>query len=257
MANYTTATKIKEQNTNRMNSENSTNPKNEKIDYKYICLPKNACLLLNGNERSLFAIMIDYQQMIDQHNNKKGNFSMAISYICRNLDISDKTAQSSINKLIELNLLIKHSGYKTRTKNAYSINFEQIRKYDKLTSDQLFEMRGASKNTKPNKIVESNEAIESINLIQPIEVTQPQIIDQLIEEVAEQRANEPLSAEKVIEEFEHFLISEEKRTPFPEIVLRILPFKYNAEEKQILREHINNDNERMFGMKNVLLKAMA
>lgn len=241
-----------------MNLENSTNPKNEKIDYKFICLPKNASFLLNGNERSILSIMIDKQQIADLRKETKGNnFEMSISYVCQNLNITDKTVQSAINKLKELNLVIKQSGYKTRTKNTYSINFDKIREYDKLTSDKLFEMRGTIKKTKPNQTVESNKAIESIDLIQPVEVAQPQIIDQLIEEVAEQQANEPLSAEKVIEEFEHFLISEEKRTPFPEIVLRILPFKYNAEEKQILRRHINNDNERMFGMKNVLLKAMA
>jgi len=174
-----------------MNSENSTNPKNEKIDYKFICLPKNACLLLNGNERSILSIMIDKQQIVDLRKETKGNnFEMSISYFCQNLNITDKTVQRAINKLIELNLVIKHSGYKTRTKNTYSINFEKIREYDKLSNDQLFEMRGTSKKAKPTKSIENIEAIEFTDSIEPLqtnEATQP-----VNSEVINQQQFEPI-----------------------------------------------------------------
>jgi len=153
-----------------MLSTTKTEFKPEENGYKFIRLPKNASLLLNGNERSLFGVMVDYQQMIDQQNNNKGNdFPMAISYICRNLDISDKTAQSSINKLIELDLINKHSGYRTRTKNVYSINFDKIRELDAMKSDQLFELREKLRKARSPKSEEPVVLVELPEVQHPTE----------------------------------------------------------------------------------------
>jgi predicted transcriptional regulator len=156
-----------------MLSTKTTEFKPVETGYKFIRLPKNASLLLNGNERSLFGVMVDYQQMIDQQNNNKGNdFPMAISYICQNLDISDKTAQSSINKLIELNLIIKHSGYRTRTKNIYSINFDKIREFDAMKSDQLFELREKLRKVRSPKPEEPVVSVKLPEVQQPTEALQ-------------------------------------------------------------------------------------
>jgi len=242
-----------------MNLNNSIVKKNEETDFKFIRLPKKVRLLLNGNERSLLGEMVDYQQMIDQYNESKGNdFQMAISYICRNLDISDKTAQSLVNKLVELNLIIKHSGYRTRTKNTYSINTEKIREFEGLTNDQLFELRDKAKKVKKPKPIKTEDPVEVEELneliepIQPVDEIQSEIIEQ-----TEQQASELINAKKLIEEFDYFLDEEESRIPISDKALKIMPSKYNAAEKRILIEYIQTDGFQPYGLKEPLLKILA
>jgi len=147
-----------------MNLNNSTETKNEEDALTYLRSPKKIRLLLSGNERSLFYEMYDFQRMIDQQNKTKGkDFPMSISYICKNMNITDKTAQSLINRLIELNLINKNSGYRTRTKNTYTINFDKVYEFNRMSNKQMFELRDELKKT---KLAKAEEPIELEELLE-------------------------------------------------------------------------------------------
>lgn len=166
----------------------------EKETYTFIRLPKKASLLLDGNERSLFGVMIDYQQMIDSRKETKGNrIEMSISYLVKNLGITDKTVQKAINKLIQLELINKQSGAISRKKNSYSINFKKIQELDKLSNDQLFELRNTGKKAKAAK----NEATADV-----VEQPQPQPTELTLSEQTKIE-NEPTQSE-ILTKFEQY-----------------------------------------------------
>jgi|APMed6443717190_1056831.scaffolds.fasta_scaffold04674_3 predicted transcriptional regulator len=104
--------------------------------YAFVQQPKKLSLLLNGNERSVYGIMLDYQTMT-----KKEGFEMSFSYLCKNLNVTDKTAQKIVNRLVELDLIEKVSGYNSRSKNLYKVKLEKIYEFEKLTNDEIFTLR--------------------------------------------------------------------------------------------------------------------
>ena len=104
--------------------------------YAFVQQPKKLSLLLNGNERSLYGIMLDYQTMT-----KKDGFNMSFSYVCKNLNITDKTAQKLVRRLIELDLIEKVSGYNSRSKNFYKVKLDKIYEFDEKTNDEIFTLR--------------------------------------------------------------------------------------------------------------------
>lgn len=112
----------------------------------FVKQPKKLSLLLNAGERSLYGILFDHQTM-----SKNEGFEMAFKYMCKNLNITDKTAQRIVNRLVELDLIEKVSGFSSRSTNSYKVKLEKIYEFDKMTNDEVFEFRDKlNKNTTVN-----------------------------------------------------------------------------------------------------------
>jgi hypothetical protein len=129
-------------------------------------------MFLNINQRALYAIMLDYQQM-----KQSDNFEMSISYICKNMEIANEKAQKIINELIQLNLISK-SFNKGKT-TTYSINKEKIIEFDLLSNDEIFELRDKKTKTvsiKKNHRVTgnplTNEIIKPVEEVKQVETVQ-------------------------------------------------------------------------------------
>lgn len=139
------------------------------LKYDFYRIPKKASLLLSGNERSVLGILIDDQQMSNET-----ECTVSISYICKNLNITDKTTQSILKNLIQLEFITKQSGYNTRKPNIYSVNFNKIQEYDEMSYEALFKLRDTLKKNKSTKSEEPIDLDKLPEYLNTSEVVQPE-----------------------------------------------------------------------------------
>jgi predicted transcriptional regulator len=214
----------------------STNEKN----YAFIKLPKKSSLLLAGTERALLGTMIDYQQM-----NKDEAFEMSISYICKNLSVTDKTAQKAINQLVILNLIHKESGQATRKRNRYSINFDQIMKYDQMSNDEIFKLR-----TKDKQIISLPEQnIEEISKPEekPIEPCNEPEEDSTSQSVPVITKDDNKTVTQLIDEFDTLMDGLPYNSDERNSMLRELPNYFTDEQIKSLLSHVCNSKFKDHG----------
>jgi DNA-binding MarR family transcriptional regulator len=223
---------------------------------------KKASLLMSGNERSVLGILIDDQQM-----NRKTECEISISYICKNLNITDKTTQKIIKRLIELEFITKKSGYSLRKKNTYSVSFEKIEACNRMSSDELFAMRDNDKKNIPVKtevaveIVEQSQAKEDIHSMKDNKVNQQEqlfVATEVITPVQIVNSLNKIDEKELIEEFEQFINDPESKIPLLYRLRDIMPNKYaSPTERKVIIEYVNGGQFSRWGIKNDITKYLS
>lgn len=158
-------------------------------DYAFIQTPKKIAAFLTINQAAFLNILLDYQSLTN-----KDNFQISFSFLQKRLNICDQKAQKIIKELIKLNLISKSTN--TGAKNTYSINFTYFSAFDKLSFQQIFDLRDRF-NTNSN-IESLNTVLNSLEAVTGVSTNEPNTIqEEIIEAVTEEQT--PIKEEPVIE----------------------------------------------------------
>lgn len=225
-----------------MENENGKN-------YAFVQQPKKLSLLLGMGERCVYGVMLDYQTMT-----KKGGFEMSFNYLCRNLNITDKTAQKLVRRLIELDLIEKISGYNNRSKNFYKVKLEKIYEFDKMSNDEIFEYRDKLNSKKSIKEVSKKSNDVELNHNNDIQLQH----ETLTADPAEPAEPVDLSEEEehVTRDLEHYF--EEKIKGVPTLdKIKNLKTRYNQQEHKIIRKYVQSERFSSPGIRKFILEAIA
>lgn len=226
-----------------MENENGKN-------YAFVQQPKKLSLLLSGNERSVYGIMLDYQTMT-----KKGGFEMSFNYLCRNLNITDKTAQKLVRRLIELDLIEKVSGFSSRSKNFYKVKLEKIYEFDKMSNDEIFEYRDKLNSKKSIKEVSKKSNDAELNHNNDIQL-QPETLTADPAEPADPVNLSEEEEEHVTQDLEDYFEAKIKGVPTIDKI-KNLKTRYNQQEHKIIRKYVQSERFSSPGIRKFILEAIA
>lgn len=226
-----------------MENENGKN-------YAFVKQPKKLSLLLNAGERSLYGILLDYQTM-----SKNEGFKMSYSYVCKNLKITDKTAQKLVRRLIELDLIEKISGYNNRSKNFYKVKLEKIYEFDKMSNDEIFEYRDKLNSKKSIKEVSKKSNDVELNHNNDIQL-QPETLTADPAEPADPVNLSEEEEEHVTQDLEDYFEAKIKGVPTIDKI-KNLKTRYNQQEHKIIRKYVQSERFSSPGIRKFILEAIA
>lgn len=124
--------------------ENETKNIKPKFNRKYLAGSKSTQYLLTLSQQGVLTYLIDVQDFF-----KTETFFISFQQISHHLGISKTSAEKFVNELIEYEFItLEESRQAQRKPNIYSINNEEINKYDKYTVEQIIEIRESNKKTR-------------------------------------------------------------------------------------------------------------